>query len=184
MQDLINKLNNEIFKDPQNHIRPPSEYLEVYNRFTMLLHCMQKRKETLEQEIKHSQEKSNSIQATRSNNDSNSSLFESATSPLLQPCEIIPYSPSPPPPQSLQSNRDEDQLAAASGNESSAPSSSSPPGSLAFLSSSPSKQHHSMLNDAAEQLEATYRKPPLPKNALPKYVCISLTSHSIYLNRP
>lgn len=176
MQDLINKLNNEIFKDPQNHIRPPSEYLEVYNRFTLLLHCMQKRKETLEQEIKHSQEKSNNIQATRSNNDSNSSLFESATSPLPQPCEIIPYSPSPPPPQPSQSNRDsEDPLAAASGNESSAPSSSSPPGSLAFLSSSPSKQHHSMLNDAAEQLETTYRKPPLPKNALPKYVFISLT---------
>lgn len=67
MQELINKLNYEIFKNPQNYTRPPSEYLEVYNTFTATLHSLQKKKETLDQAIKQSHEHSNNCVAPDSN---------------------------------------------------------------------------------------------------------------------
>ena len=47
MQDLIDKLNSEIFKNPQNYTRPPSEYLEIYNTFTEKLHTLQLKKQQL-----------------------------------------------------------------------------------------------------------------------------------------
>lgn len=48
MQDLIEKLNSEIFKNPRNCTRPPSEYLEVYNDITEKLHHLQLRKQTID----------------------------------------------------------------------------------------------------------------------------------------
>lgn len=48
VQKLIDKLNFEIFKNPVNCTRPPSEYLEVYNTYTAELHFWQKKKESLE----------------------------------------------------------------------------------------------------------------------------------------
>ena len=65
MQDLIDKLNSEIFKNPQNYKRPPSEYLEIYNSFTEKLHELQVKKQQLDQMIKmnknESENQSNSM---------------------------------------------------------------------------------------------------------------------------
>ncbi len=40
-QDLIDKLNHDIFNDPRNYTRPPSEYLEIFHTFTEHLHNLQ-----------------------------------------------------------------------------------------------------------------------------------------------
>lgn len=58
MQDLIDKLNSEIFKNPQNYKRPPSEYLEIYNSFTEKLHELQVKKQQLDQMIKSNKNES------------------------------------------------------------------------------------------------------------------------------
>lgn len=48
LQELIDKLNFEIFKNPRNCTRPPSEYLEIYNTFTEQLHNLQILKQTID----------------------------------------------------------------------------------------------------------------------------------------
>lgn len=48
MQDLIEELNSEIFKNPRNCTQPPSEYLEVYNDITEKLHHLQLRKQSID----------------------------------------------------------------------------------------------------------------------------------------
>ena len=48
LQDTINQLNDAIFKDPRNRQRPPSEYLEVFNKLTEKLHSTQQELERLE----------------------------------------------------------------------------------------------------------------------------------------
>jgi len=45
-QDLIDKLNHDIFNDPRNYTRPPSEYLEIFHTFTEHLHNLQVLKQT------------------------------------------------------------------------------------------------------------------------------------------
>jgi hypothetical protein len=51
MQDHIDQLNQEIFKNPNNVARPPSEYLEVFKLFTGKLHCFQVEREELEAKL-------------------------------------------------------------------------------------------------------------------------------------
>lgn len=82
LQEGINKLNHEIFKDPQNHTRPPPEYLDGYNCLTASLHDLQQEKEKLEAIIKardeQHQQQLHAMMINRSHNDSNNSLFESS----------------------------------------------------------------------------------------------------------
>ena len=52
MQELIEKLNFEIFRNPQNYTRPPSEYLEIFNTLTEQLHHLQIKKQILDQSTK------------------------------------------------------------------------------------------------------------------------------------
>lgn len=83
IQDLIEKLNSEIFKNPRNCTRPPSEYLEIYNTFTERLHNLQIRKQKLETQ--------NDL-ATNNTNDNENNLFDNiindtkeSSSPLNSP---------------------------------------------------------------------------------------------------
>ncbi len=66
MQDLIDKLNSEIFKNPQNYTRPPSEYLEIYNTFTEKLHTLQLKKQQL---IDEANRRSRNLTDNDDNND-------------------------------------------------------------------------------------------------------------------
>lgn len=73
LQDLIDKLNFEIFKNPRNYTRPPSEYLEIYNTFTEQLHNLQVRKQTIDSEL----------QLNENDNEKNNLLERSNTSESL-----------------------------------------------------------------------------------------------------
>ncbi len=73
MQEHIHELNSEVFKNPSNKERPPSEYLEIYRDLTEKLHNFQWEHDKLIQIQDEQQQKQLDI-ISRHNNTSNSSI--------------------------------------------------------------------------------------------------------------
>lgn len=139
-QDLIDKLNDEIFKNPHNHTRPPSEYLEIYNQYTGKLHWLQVRKENLEQAQKIHQEAMN-----KSNNNNN---WSSSTSSLWHEAKTNGHS----------HDIDNDTFAAQ---QTSPEISFSPSNAHDFKN----PQHHLTVdNESTHEQHFDHKKPPLPNN--------------------
>ena len=90
LQDLIDKLNCEIFKYPQNCTRPPSEYLEIYNSFTENLHNLQVRKQMIDSQndiLKKNME--NMADNTMTEPEEDSSVSPVPNSPISSKCDEL-----------------------------------------------------------------------------------------------
>ena len=141
LRKLIDELNYEIFKNPRNYTRPPSEYLEIYNAFTEQLHYLQ---------IKE--------QNTEHNDDDDNIDADTEQAPLNDIKEIF---------LNKESNQLTQPIKINNGKGSSASMKPQAASVDSELLLSPNFKEPKLVG-RLEQPDA--RKPPLPKNAnLPKF---------------